>query len=246
MANRSEERTRPVLETIRAAGGHAEFIPLNLGDLASVRATADAFLARGVALDVLVNNAGLAGVRGLTVDGFEKAFGTNHLGPLLLTLRLLPALRAAGEARIVTVASRGHKRVKRVDLEALVRPTASRTGFQEYCVSKLANVLCSRELGRRLAGTGVTTYALHPGVVASDIWRRMPWPVRPLMKLFMVSAEEGARTQIWCATAPELREHTGRYYVDCRETPPTGLGNDDSLAAEIWARSVAWTDSPEP
>jgi len=246
LANRSEERTQPVLEAIAAAGGDATFHPLDLGDLASVRQSAAALLARDEPLHVLVNNAGLAGARGQTADGFELAFGVNHLGPFLFTLLLLPALRRAGEARVVFVASRAHKRAKRFDLDAVQGPTASRTGFPEYARSKLANVYTSRELGRRLAGTGITTYAVHPGVVASDVWRRVPWPIRPLVKLFMVSTEEGARTQNWCASAPELAGETGRYYAKCQEAPLQGLGDDDTLARALWDRSIAWTGAPEP
>lgn len=246
LANRSEERTRPVLDAIVAAGGDAVFHPLDLSDLAGIRQSAEALLARDEPLDVLVNNAGLAAARGQTADGFELAFGVNHLGPFLFTLLLVPALRRAGAARVVQVASRAHKRIDRLDLDTVREPTQTRTGFPEYARSKLANVLTSRELGRRLEGTGITTYAVHPGVVATDIWRRVPWPLRSLVKLFMVSEEEGAKTQIWCATAPELADHTGRYYVKCREAPLEGLGDDDDLARDLWERSIAWTGAPEP
>lgn len=246
LANRSEERTRPVLDAILAAGGDAVFHPLDLGSLSTTRQSAAALRERGEAIHVLVNNAGLAGSRGLTPDGFELAFGVNHLGPFLFTLELLPLLRAAGTARIVNVASRAHKRVHRFDLEAVQRPTKSLTAFPEYAVSKLANVYASRELGRRLAGTGITTYAVHPGVVASDIWRKVPWPARAIAKLFMVSNEEGAKTQIWCATAPELAQQTGLYYANCREKALQGLGNDDALARALWDRSIAWTGAASP
>lgn len=241
LANRSEERTRPVLEAIAAEGGTAIFHPLDLSDLASVRRSAEAWLARGEPLHVLVNNAGLAGQRGVTADGFERHFGVNHLGPALLTLLLVPALRATGEARIVNVASRAHKRVSRFDFDALQRPTATTTGFREYAVSKLANVYFSRELGRHLEGSGVTTYALHPGVVASDLWRKIPWPFRSLMKLFMVTNDEGAKTQIWCATDPALRGVTARYYAESREVPLQGLGDDEALAKALWERTLSWT-----
>lgn len=242
LAGRSEERTAPVVEEIRRETGddRAEFLPLDLADLASVRRCAEAFLARDLPLHVLVNNAGLAGARGTTKDGFEIAFGVNHVGHFLLTTLLLERLKAGAPARVVTVASKAHRQARGIDWEAVRRPTQSVTGLPEYAVSKLANVLFSAELGRRLDGSGVTTYSLHPGVIASDIWRKLPWGVRGLAKLFMKSVEEGARTTVWCATEPHLAEETGLYYEDCRVTKPSRVARDPELAAELWRRSEAW------
>jgi retinol dehydrogenase 12 len=162
LACRSEEKTRPVLDGIRSNGGIAEFISLDLGDLASVRSAAVKFLATGDPLHVLVNNAGLAGTRGLTKDGFEITFGVNHLGPFLLTQLLLPVLRATAPARIVNVASKAHYEAKGIDFDALRTSTVSVTGLPEYAVSKLSNVLFTKELARGKAGAGVTSYSLHP------------------------------------------------------------------------------------
>jgi short-subunit dehydrogenase len=111
--------------------------------------------------------------------------------------------------------------------------------MREYSVSKLANVLHAGELARRLENTGVTTYSLHPGVVASDIWRRVPWPVRAVMKRRMISPEEGARTPLYCATAPELANQSGLYYDECAVAQP-GAAVTASLAAELWRRSADW------
>ena len=169
---------------------------------------------------MLVNNAGLAGKRGMTASGFELAFGTNHVGPFLLTSLLLDRLRASAPARIVTVSSEGHYRVDGIDYDAVRRPTRTRTAFHEYCVSKLANVLHAQELARRLEGSGVTTYSLHPGTIASDVWREVPWPIRPLLKLRMRSPAEGAQTSLYCATSPEVAGDTGLYYDDCRRKEP--------------------------
>jgi NAD(P)-dependent dehydrogenase (short-subunit alcohol dehydrogenase family) len=112
--------------------------------------------------------------------------------------------------------------------------------MREYSVSKLANVLHAEELARRLDGSSVTTYALHPVVIASDIWRRVPWPVRPLMKRRMDSPERGARTSVYCATSPDLAGESGRYYDDCRSKEP-GAAATAGLAAELWRRSSEWT-----
>jgi retinol dehydrogenase-12 len=239
LACRSLDRTRPVLNAIRGAGGFAEFLPLDLGDLASVRACAEAFLSRGEPLHVLINNAGLAGQRGLTRSGFELAFGTNHVGHFLLTSLLLPRLRESDDARVVTVASRAHYRAPGIDFEAVRRPTQTTTGLSEYQVSKLANVLFSRELARR-EGDKVHSYALHPGVVASDIWRSVPWGIRHIMALFMSSNEEGARTTLHCATSPAVREQTGCYYDACKERTPSRVAQDDALAARLWEQSERW------
>jgi NAD(P)-dependent dehydrogenase (short-subunit alcohol dehydrogenase family) len=240
LACRSEERTRPVLEEITKAGGRAEFLSLDLASLDSVRACAKQFLDRDEALALLVNNAGLAGAHGSTKDGFELTFGTNHLGPYLLTRMLLPPLERAGGARVVNVASTGHYRAKGIDWEAVQRPTASRTAFPEYCVSKLANVLFTAELARRAPST-VHSYALHPGAVASDVWREVPWGLRQLVTLFMLSNDEGARTTLYCATSPEVEQDSGRYYDKSRAKLPSRLAQDNELARTLWDKSAGWT-----
>lgn len=240
LACRSADKTRPVIDEIAAAtGAEPRFLQLDLGELTSVQACAEEFLATGQPLHVLVNNAGLAGRRGMSASGFEVAFGVNHIGHFLLTELLLERLRQSAPARVVTVSSVAHYRAGGIDFAAVRRPTVSRTGLPEYAVSKLANVLFTQELARRLDGTGVTTYALHPGAIASDVWRAVPWPVRPLMKLFMKSAADGAKTSLYCAAAPELAGESGRYYQDCAPKEP-GEHATPELAAELWHRSADW------
>lgn len=240
LACRSLERTQPVLDEIRSGGGKAEWLALELSDFDSVRACAQAFLARDLPLHLLINNAGLAGARGLTKSGFEFVFGVNHMGHFLLTQLLLERLKQSAPARIVTVASRAHTRVDGIDFEAVRRPTASLLGVKDYCVSKLANVLFSAELGRRLQGSGVTTYSLHPGVIDSDIWRGLSWPLRALNRLRLISPEEGAKTTLHCALAPALAHETGLYYSECRSKLPSIAGQDLALALELWRRSEGW------
>jgi NAD(P)-dependent dehydrogenase (short-subunit alcohol dehydrogenase family) len=242
VACRSQENGRRAIDEIARETGRRslELLSLDLGDLDSVRRCAEAFLAAGEPLHVLINNAGVAGGRGMTTSGFERTFGTNHVGPFLLTSLLLDRLRASAPARIVNVSSIAHYEAPGIDWEAVRRPTKSLTGMPEYRVSKLANVLHAQELARRLDGTGVTTYALHPGVIASDIWRRVPWPVRPLMKRRMDTPEHGARTSLYCATAPELAAESGQYYDDCRRTPAAAAATA-ALGAELWRRSSDWT-----
>lgn len=240
LACRSEDKAQPVLDEIKNNGKSASFLALDLGDLASVKRAADTFLARGEPLQLLVNNAGLAGQQGLTKDGFELAFGTNHLGHYLFTRLLLPRLRAAAPARIVNVSSKAHYEATGIDWDALRKPTASVTGLPEYRVSKLANVLFTAELARGEAGPGVHSYSLHPGVVASDVWRRVPWPIRWFMKRGMLTNEEGAQTSLYCATSSEVFEHDGRYYDKSREKEPSALSKDPALARELWDKSEAW------
>lgn len=241
LACRSEERTRPVLESIRSRGGDAIFERLDLGSFDSVREAASRILDRRRPIDVLINNAGLAGQKGLTKDGFELAFGTNHLGHFLLTVLLAPGLLEAEAPRIVNVASRSHYRAKGIDFDAIRRPTATVTGMREYEVSKLANVLFTRELAKRIGPSGVRSYSLHPGVIASEIWREVPWPIRPIMERFMISPEEGAKTTLYCATSPEVASHDGLYYDACREKRPSRLAFDDDLARKLWEKSVEYT-----
>lgn len=243
VACRSPDKGQAAAVAIGAEAGSdaVEFIRLDLADLASVRTCAADFLSRDEPLHGLINNAGVAGQRGLTADGFELAFGVNHLGHFALTAALLGRLAESAPARVVTVASDAHFQARGVDFTAVHRPTASLTGMAEYATSKLCNVLFSAELARRTAGQGISSYALHPGVVASDIWRRVPWPIRPLMKLRMITNDEGARTTLYCATSDAVATASGRYYERCRERQPSGAATAE-LASALWDHSQAWTN----
>lgn len=240
IACRSAQRAQAVVDEIRAGGGTVEVLQIDLADFGSVRACAAAFLALDRPLHLLINNGGIAGGRGLTASGFELAFGINHMGHFLLTQLLLDRLQQSAPARVITVASRAHYRAPGIDWQAVCRPTATLTGWHEYQVSKLANVLFSAELARRVAGSGITSYAVHPGVVASDIWRSVPWPIRPLIKLRMISNEEGAQTTLHCATAAEAAAQSGLYYHACSPRTPSGLAQDEALTRELWSRSEQW------
>jgi len=246
LACRSLGKTQPVIDEIaRDTGNTPEFLELDLADLASVRKAADELLASKKPIHGLINNAGLAGQRGTTKDGFELTFGTNHLGHYLFTRLLLDRIKSSGPARIVNVSSQSHYSAKGIDWEALRAPTKTTTGLREYEVSKLANVLFTKELARKLEGTTVTTYAVHPGVVATDVWRKIPGPFRWLMKRFMISPQQGATSSLRAATAPELASETGRYYhADGKEKRPAKLADDVELAHKLWQRSAEWTGLP--
>jgi len=216
-------------------------LPLDLASLDSVRSCAAAFLARDEPLHVLVNNAGVGGQRGITADGFELHFGVNHLGHFALTALLLERLKASGPGtRIVNVSSEAHYGARGIDFGALRRRTASFTGQREYAVSKLCNVLFTQELARRLSGVGVSSYALHPGVVASDIWRRVPWPARDLIKKRMLTVEQGAVTSVYCATSAAVASDSGLFYDKCAVREPSRVATPE-LGELLWKYSAEWT-----
>ena len=174
LAARSEERTRPVLDRIRREypSSDVRWLQIDVADLESVRRAAGEYLGSGRPIDVLVNNAGIAGTNGLSPQGFDLTYATNHIGPFLLTNLLLPRIREASQGRIVNVASSAHFTAKQMDWSVLDRRTTPRrSGFPDYALTKLMNVLHAKELARRLAGTAVTTYAVHPGAVASRRFR---------------------------------------------------------------------------
>jgi NAD(P)-dependent dehydrogenase (short-subunit alcohol dehydrogenase family) len=239
---RSLAKGEAAVAAITAATGsdQVRLLLLDLADLASVRKAADEFIRLGEPLHVLINNAGVGGARGRTADGFEIHFGINHLGHFALTMALLPLLTDSAPARIVNVASDAHYQAKGIDFEGLRNRTKGVTGLPEYAVSKLCNVLFAAELGRRLAGTGVTAYSLHPGVVASEIWRRVPWPARQILTRRMLTIEQGARTSLYCATSPEVAGESGRYYDSCRAAEPSKIATPE-LAARLWEYSMNWT-----
>ena len=244
LAGRSAQRTQVVIDEIRASmqsQDRAFYVPLQLDDLNSVRDCAAQFLAYRCPLHLLVNNAGLAGDKGRTLQGFEQAFGVNHLGHFLLTHLLLDTLKASAPARVVTVASRAHLMAYQgLNWQALQQPTRSLTGAYEYGVSKLANILFSAHLAKVLAGTGVSTYSLHPGVVDTEVWREVPRFIRPLLRLRgLLTPKEGAQTTLYCALHAPASE-SGLYYDKCRVKSPSRIAQDAHLAEQLWNQSLQW------
>ncbi len=239
LACRSAERAHEVGREIRSIAGTVatEHVPLDLADLTSVRACAEAVAGRGEPVHVLVNNAGVAGRRGATEQGFELTFGVNHLGHFLLTTQLVALMGGLAPRRVVTLSSQAHFGVKTLDLDALQRPTRTRTGLVEYQVSKLCNVLFSQELARR--HPPVEAFAVHPGLIASNIWQPVPGPLRALAKRFMASTEDGADAPLYCATAPEVGV-SGSYLERRAVCAPNPIATPE-LAGRLWSRSVAWT-----
>jgi NAD(P)-dependent dehydrogenase (short-subunit alcohol dehydrogenase family) len=240
LACRSAGRARALADEIAAlpAEGTADHVTVDLADLASVRAAAEQVVKRGDPVDVMVNNAGVAGLRGVTAQGFELTFGVNHLGPFLFTTLLLDGLGPLGPGRVVTIASKAHFGARAIDFAAVRRPTRTRTGLVEYQVSKLCNVLFTCELARRCPA--VDAYAVHPGVIASNIWQPIPWPLRPLAVRFMASTADGAAASLHCIAAPARELGPSGAYIDrTRASEPSAVVTAD-LATELWQRSEAW------
>lgn len=232
-AGRSAVRTSPVIDEIRKDGGSAEFVALDLASLASVRQAADQVLVSGRPIDVLVNNAGVGRGRGTTVDGFELHFGVNHLGHFALTTWLGEALGSG--ARVVQVTSAMHWRTKQIDFERLTRRTRTLLGLDEYALSKTCNILFAAELARRRPQ--LRTYSVHPGFVDTAL---IPSLAKPFLRRSLIPASEGAKTQIWCATSPDLEDETGGYYVRQERAKPSPLAGDPDLAAELWNLSTSY------
>jgi len=242
LVGRDPQRTAAAVAAVRTrAGRTATSYLADFSSQASVRALAAAVLRDHARLDVLVNNAG--GVnkrRTLTVDGLETTFATNHLGPFLLTHLLRNLIVSSAPARIVTVASIGHRRGT-MDFDDL--------GFERgysimnaYSRSKLANVLFTRELARQLAGTGVTSNCVHPGSVATNIWSGAPLWAKPIITVFFrwsfISAEQGGATLVQLAASPALEGVTGQYFENQQPVAPSRLALDDGLARRLWEVSL--------
>ena len=201
---------------------------------------ADEFKATHDRLNVLVNNAGVyLRKRATTVDGLETTFAVNHLGYFLLTTLLLDLLKRSAPARVVNVSSGAHAS-GHINFDDLQGESAY-SGVKAYCHSKLANILFTRELARRLAGTGVTANCLHPGAVATGIFRALPKPVEALIKLVTLSPERGAQTSVYLASSPKVEALTGKYFVRRVEATPSAEARDDEVARRLWDESARLT-----
>jgi len=236
---RDAERGRAVADEIRKTGASAEVVVGDLSSIADVRRVAEDILRSHDRIDVLLNNAGAILMDRITTkDGYEATFATNHLAYFLLTDLLLPALRRAPHARVVNVASEAHKRggMRWDDLMGERRYS----GFFAYCQSKLANILFTAELAKRLEGTNVTTNAVHPGAVASGFALNNRGAIKMLWRLaspFMLDSEEGAKTSIYVATDPSVEHVSGRYFDKCREKAPSRAARDADAAKRLWTIS---------
>ena len=242
ITSRDPGRGQAAVADIRRRSGsdRVEGVVFDLGSLASVRAGAAEILARCERLDVLVNNAGLVQTdRHESADGYEMTFAVNHLGPFLLTELLTDRLRASAPARVVTVASTAHSAARHgLDFDDL-QSTRHYKGMRVYGASKLANILFTTELARRLEGSGVTANCLHPGTVGTGYGR--DGDTRGLLafglvvaKPFMLSPQKGAVTSVYLASSPEVAGVSGQYFVKCRARQPSKAARDPEAARRLW------------
>lgn len=239
MVGRNPDKTRDAATSVAAEHPDAvvETALADFASQASVRALAAELLARCERIDVLVNNAGTVfAERTVTDDGIEATFAVNHLGGFLLTELLLDRVVASAPARIVLTSSTGHYQGT-LDFDDLGFERGGYGIMRAYGRSKLANVLYTRELARRLAGTAVTVNCLHPGTVATSIWGGAPWWARPVLTLakrvVMVSPSEGGRRITHLAVAPEVEGLTGGYYDDDKLKEPSELAQDEATGERL-------------
>jgi retinol dehydrogenase 14 len=224
-----------------AAKGHRDVITLraDLSSMAEVRRLAGEILRSAPRLDVLINNAGtIVGDRRLTVDGYEYTFALDHLSPFLLTSLLLDRLKASAPSRVITVSSAAHL-AGTMNFDDLMLEKGYRP-FRAYSQAKLANVLFSNELARRLAGTGVTANSLHPGTVRSHFGNELKGPFRVgmyLVRPFEIGPRRGAKTSIYLASSPEVEGVSGKYFVRQRPHRPSAEANDPEIARRLWGVS---------
>jgi len=230
---------RAVAELKARSGNPAiEFLQADFSSLADVRRLAAAVMEHTPRVDVLVNNAGgIFAPRTLSKDGYEMTFAVNHLAPFLLTHLLVDTLKSGRPSRIVTTASHAHLRAK-ISFDDL-QATRKYSAMGAYGSSKLANILFTRALAKRLEGTAVTATCLHPGFVRTSVGRDVdmsPWLKRVfgLISRFARSPEKGAETVVYLATSPQVQGASGGYYFDCKLTPPSSAAQDDSAAEQLW------------
>jgi NAD(P)-dependent dehydrogenase (short-subunit alcohol dehydrogenase family) len=239
IVTRSEARAREAVQRIKRVSGRAAAVDVLVADLssqASVRRLAAEALARYPRLDILINNAGaMYTTRQLSRDSIELTWAVNHLAPFLLTTLLLDRLRESRPARIITTASGAHQGAQ-IPFDDLAAERAYR-GFGRYGETKLANILLTSELARRLAGSGVTANCYHPGLVATGFNRNNGL----LANLGMValgplarSPEKGAETLVWLASSPAVANMSGEYFFDMQRTTPSLAAQDRETARRLW------------
>ncbi|CAG8742616.1 25362_t:CDS:10, partial [Dentiscutata erythropus] len=246
---RSKDRGESAVELIKeeTKNDAVEFLQLDLQSLNSVKVAAETFLARKLPLHILVNNAGIMATPfATTVDGIQDQFGTNHIGHFVFTLLLLPTIKASAPSRIINVSSEAYRLAPSpagIEFEKLNDPKAH-TAFQRYNQSKLANILFTLELNKRLSGTNVYCNCLHPGVIKTELMRGVvadwgSWvkPILSVITFFFLTPDDGALTQLYCATSPEIEEKNlrGKYFVPFGKVgEPSAKGKDEELAKKLW------------
>ncbi|XP_061136959.1 dehydrogenase/reductase SDR family member 13-like isoform X4 [Syngnathus typhle] len=244
LACRNQKKAEAAVLDIRRESGNNQvvFMQLDLASLQSVRSFAETILKTELRVDILINNAGLMGP-GCTEDSFSMAFGVNHLGHFLLTNLFLKRMQQCGPSRIVNVSALLH-RLGNIDFSLLASKQDLETSqsiwhnFQDYCNSKLCNVLFTRELANMLECSNVTCYSLHPGIIYTELCRNMSmWQqflLMPFAKLFFLDPEGGSQTTLYCALQEGIEALSGRYFSNCALQQVGHKGRDDALAKKLW------------
>ena len=251
MVVRSEQRGTDAIANIRTTSPDArlELVLADLYSLDEIRKAGAELRERYDRVDVLVNNAGLIHhQRELTVDGFERTFALNHLAAFLITYELRDVLAASVPARIVTVSSFGHN-FARFDWDDLHTMARWKGETAVYGASKLCNIWFAKESARRLASKRITSNALHPGAVASNFGASGSWLFKygtKVVKPFLLTVEQGARTSVYLASSPEVEGVTGEYFTKCKVKTPSSKARDDASARRLWELSeklcgVTWS-----
>jgi NAD(P)-dependent dehydrogenase (short-subunit alcohol dehydrogenase family) len=244
LVGRNEQRLAKVTAEL-ADKGHREVITMKaeLSSMAEVRRLADEAIRTIPRLDVLINNAGtIVGDRRLTIDGYEYTFALDHLSPFLLTNLLLDKLKVSAPSRVITVSSAAHL-AGTINFDDLMLKNGYRA-FKAYCQAKLANVLFTNELARRLAGTGVTANSLHPGTVRTHFGDELKGGFRVgmyLVRPFEISPHRGAKTSIYLASSPEVAGVSGKYFVRQKARSPSAEATDPEIARRLWEVSERLT-----
>lgn len=249
MMARDAARGERVQDELRRESGNdaIELARVDLASLASVREAAAGIATRFPEVHVLIDNAGVHSMRRrASADGFDLTIAVNHLGPFLLTLLLVPRLRAAVPSRIVIVTSMFERFARLADLDAATfRADRAPGAFRSYFRSKLANLLFAFELGRRLEGSGISVHAVHPGLVATSLMRELPVWMRSSYEWLLPAADAGAQPVVTLATAPLPTESGARYVgPHGREARASSRARDAALAARLWEVSIELTGAP--
>lgn len=239
IASRNLAKSEQAVARIKTlqANAQIEALRLDLGDFAEIDRCAAELLAKMPSLDVLILNAGFYTFKPKALEsGFEAMFGAMHLGHFRLAQRLLDAVKAAAQGRIIVTSSLMHA-FGRIDEASFRDPSRHWTGIGAYAQAKLANLLFTRELARRLAGSGATVNAFHPGAIATGIYDDIPPTLRKIIVAPMLTPAQGADTAIWLATAPEVKNFSGEYFVKRRVRPGSAASRSVELAQRLWLYS---------
>lgn len=249
MVGHHPEKDRDIIAEVQREAGHAlvRYMQADLASQDAVRELASDFKRQHTRLDGLINNVGgFFPQRRLSPDGIEMTFALNHLNVFLLTQLLLDVLQASAPARIVNVASDAHRSAE-LDFENLEGERGYRA-FRAYARSKVAMLLFTYELARRLEGTGVTVNAMHPGFVATNLYRHYGWLsklIEPIVRVFARSPEEGARTVVTLAASPDVEGVSGTYFVDNAPVQSSPATYDEEAARRLWEISLEMTGLDE-